>query len=63
MTTKQLQFTGGIFYNESRQLNRVVATDGPDYAGFPSEEIDAAWHTILTRMYSGIKTAEDTQKS
>ncbi|KAH8900092.1 hypothetical protein GQ53DRAFT_836057 [Thozetella sp. PMI_491] len=47
-TTKRVLFTGGLRYNESKYLYREVELGIPDYAGFPTPEIDAAWEAIIS---------------
>jgi hypothetical protein len=52
--TKQIRFTGGLRYNESKQLYRQIEPGIPNYAGVPTPEIDAAWHEIISSMYIGL---------
>ncbi|OKL61631.1 hypothetical protein UA08_03512 [Talaromyces atroroseus] len=47
-TLKQIRFTGGLRYNESKQLYREIELGVPDYSGIPTPEIDAAWHDLIS---------------
>ncbi|KAJ2982629.1 hypothetical protein NQ176_g1258 [Zarea fungicola] len=42
------RFTGGLRYNSSKALIRQIEPGQPDYVGFPSPEIDAAWHRLIS---------------
>ena len=46
MTTKQVKFTAGLKYNETGHLYRPVDPTFPAYVGTPTEEMDAAWHSL-----------------
>ncbi|KAL6909222.1 hypothetical protein GGI43DRAFT_429816 [Trichoderma evansii] len=42
------RFTGGLRYNSSKQLFRQLEPNQPDYVGFPTPEIDAAWDELIS---------------
>jgi hypothetical protein len=48
---KQTKFTGGLRYNESKQLYRQIEAGMPDYAGIPTPEVDSAWHELISSMF------------
>lgn len=52
-TLKQIRFTGGLRYNESKQLYREIEPGMPDYTGLPTPEVDAAWHKLVSSTYAG----------
>lgn len=47
-TSKQVQFTATLKYNESHQVYRPVTQ--PPYVGVPTPEIDAAWEEPIRGM-------------
>lgn len=51
--TKPTKFTGGLTYNETKQLHRQIDPNLPDYAGFPTTEIDLAWKKLISSEYYG----------
>lgn len=53
---KQVKFTGGLRYNESKQLYRQVEPGIPDYGGTPTPSVTAAWHELVSSMYNKIQT-------
>lgn len=55
MKTKLIQFTGGLRWNESMMPDRILTPGEPDYAGFPTPEIDAAWRNLTERQYIVVK--------
>jgi hypothetical protein len=51
-TSKQIKFTGGLRYNETKQLYRQIEHGIPDYAGIPTPAVDSAWHELISSMHT-----------
>ena len=54
-TNKRVRFTGGLRYNEIKQLFRQIEPGTIDYVDFPSPEIDAAWEALISSSYQAIR--------
>ncbi|EXJ58084.1 hypothetical protein A1O7_05508 [Cladophialophora yegresii CBS 114405] len=46
--TLQVQFSGGLKWDETSHLIREIDPTIPDYGGIPTPEIDAAWQELIS---------------
>jgi hypothetical protein len=46
-----MSFTGGLHFDQNGDVYREVIEDEPQYVGYPSPEIEAAWDSLLKGMY------------
>jgi hypothetical protein len=44
----QVKFSGGLKWDETKQLVRQIDPTTPDYGGIPTPEIDAAWLELIS---------------
>jgi hypothetical protein len=53
IVTRRVKFTGGLTWNSTKQLHRIIEPSIPDYAGIPTPEIDSAWKELISSMSPG----------